>query len=362
MKLSNWVGLSSLIFAVIILWSLKDILIQLFAGLILAMAICTIVNKIRAKFPLPRNLALIISLLTGITILVILLTIVIPPFTNEFQELITQLPTAAFKLWEIISESIEGISRMFYGQMPQEILNNKLLFGEFSPIPDGAALANGVADGIKKIFSFAGNLGSFLLQFLFIFSVGLMVSIQPEAYRDVAIKLIPSFYRKRSREILSKCGDAIGDWMVGVIISSIFVSILAGIGLSILGVKLVIANALLAGLLNIIPNVGPVISTIFPISVALLDAPWKALAVLGMYIFIQNLESYVITPSIMHHQLKLLPGLTLTAQFIFTVVFGPIGLLLALPLAVVLQVLTKEIIITDLLDNWKKESIKLKNE
>ena len=64
----------------------------------------------------------------------------------------------------------------------------------------------------------------------------------------------------------------------------------------------------------------------------------------------------------MHHQLKLLPGLTLTAQFIFTVVFGPIGLLLALPLAVVLQVLTKEIIITDLLDNWKKESIKLKNE
>ena len=145
--------------------------------------------------------------------------------------------------------------------------------------------------------------------------------------------------------------------MVGVLISSFCVALLAGIGLSILGVKLVIANALLAGMLNIIPNVGPVISTIFPMSVALLDEPWKAIAVLGMYIVIQNLESYIITPSIMHHQVKLLPGLTLTAQFIFTVVFRPIGLILALPLSVVLQVLIKEVIVHDLLDPWKKKRL-----
>ena len=142
--------------------------------------------------------------------------------------------------------------------------------------------------------------------------------------------------------------------MVGVLISSFCVAILAGIGLSILGIKLVIANAILAGMLNVIPNVGPVISTIFPISVALLDEPWKAIAVLGLYIFIQNLESYLITPSIMHHKVKLLPGLTLTAQFIFTIIFGPIGLILALPLAVVLQVLIKEIVVHDMLDTWKK--------
>ena len=57
-----------------------------------------------------------------------------------------------------------------------------------------------------------------------------------------------------------------------------------------LGVKLVLANALLAGLLNVIPNVGPTISTVFPMAVAILDAPWKAAAVLGAYILIQNLE------------------------------------------------------------------------
>ena len=148
--------------------------------------------------------------------------------------------------------------------------------------------------------------------------------------------------------------------MVGVLISSLCVGLLAAIGLSLLGVRLVAANALLAGLLNIIPNVGPTLSTIFPMSVALLDTPWKALAVLLVYILVQNLESYVITPSVMQHQLKLLPGLTLTAQLVFTLVFGPLGLLLALPLAVCLQVILREVLIHDILDPWKRTAAVMK--
>jgi predicted PurR-regulated permease PerM len=140
--------------------------------------------------------------------------------------------------------------------------------------------------------------------------------------------------------------------MGGVLISSLCVGILAAVGLLLLGVKLVAANAVLAGLLNIVPNVGPTLSTIFPMSVALLDAPWKAVAVLILYVLIQNLESYVITPSVMHHQLKLLPGLTLSAQLLFTVLFGPLGLILALPLAVCLQVILREVLIHDVLDRW----------
>jgi predicted PurR-regulated permease PerM len=88
-------------------------------------------------------------------------------------------------------------------------------------------------------------------------------------------------------------------------------------------------------------------------SVALLDAPWKALAVLALYVVVQNLESYLITPSVMHHQLKLLPGLTLSAQLLFTLVFGPLGLVLALPLAVCLQVILREVVIHDVMDPWK---------
>ena len=73
---------------------------------------------------------------------------------------------------------------------------------------------------------------------------------------------------------------------------------------------------------------------------------------LGVYVLIQNLESYVITPSVMHHQLRLLPALTLAAQVLFTLMFGPLGLLMALPLAVVMQVVIKEVVIHDVLDRW----------
>jgi predicted PurR-regulated permease PerM len=140
--------------------------------------------------------------------------------------------------------------------------------------------------------------------------------------------------------------------MVGVLISSLCVGTMAAIGLSILGVKQVAANAMLAGLLNIIPNIGPTLSTIFPISAALLEAPWKAVLVLILYIIIQNFESYLITPSVMQHQLKLLPGLTLSAQLLFTLMFGPLGLVLALPLAVCAQVILREVLIRDILDPW----------
>ncbi len=194
-----------------------------------------------------------------------------------------------------------------------------------------------------------------MIQLLFVVAVALMVAVQPNAYKEVAVLLAPSFYRRRMRQVLSQCGEALSSWMGGVLISSLCVALLAGIGLSLLGVKLVVANALLAGLLNIIPNVGPTLSTVFPMSVALLVSPWKALAVLGLYVLVQNLESYVITPSVMHHQVKLLPGLTLAAQFVFTVLFGPLGLLLALPLAVCLQVVIREVLIHDVLDPWRRQ-------
>ena len=108
-------------------------------------------------------------------------------------------------------------------------------------------------------------------------------------------------------------------------------------------VKYAISNAIIAMVLNIIPNIGPVLSAVFPISIALIDNLWKPALVLGSYIIIQNIESYIIMPSIMKKKTNLLPGLTLISQFGFTFILGPLGLILSLPLAVVIQVVIKEI-------------------
>lgn len=302
---------------------------------------------------MPRLLALTITLSTLLLIICTAIAVVVPPFTEEFQQILRQIPEAGRKLWGITLSSINSISLLFYGD--EALSQNWLTSTNISPFPDSTSLASGISQGIQKILGIAGDLGNGLIQILFVIAIALMISIQPNSYREVAIQLVPSFYRRRARSVLSQCGNSLSDWMVGVLISSFFVALLAGIGLSILGVKLVMANALLAGILNIIPNVGPTLSTIFPASVALLDAPWKAIAVVGLYVLIQNLESYLITPSIMQHRVSLLPALTLTAQFIFAILFGPLGLFLALPLAVVIQVLVREVLIHDLLDTWRRQ-------
>jgi predicted PurR-regulated permease PerM len=336
-------GLIATAAALLLLWQLRSVLIVAFAAVVLAMALCTLVGMVRQRLGCSRRLALLLSLLGLLLALLLALASVVPPFLAQFQELLNQLPAAANVAARLLHRGMDLSSQMLYGR---EALN--WLQHSWQNPGEGT----GLGAGLLRLLGFAGNLGGGLVQLLFVLAVSLMISVQPTAYREVVIQLAPSFYRRRLREILALCGEALSSWMGGVLLSSLGVALLAGIGLSLLGVKLVVANALLAGLLNVIPNVGPTLSTIFPMSVALLDSPWKAVAVLGLYVVVQNLESYVITPSVMHHQVKLLPGLTLIAQFLFTVLFGPLGLLLALPLAVCLQVVVREVLIHDLLDPW----------
>jgi len=346
-KFGQWIGVIATAAALVLLWQLREVVIHLFAAVVLAMALCTLVGVVQQRLRCRRPLALLLTLLGLLLLLAIALAAVVPPFVEQFQQLLLQLPTAAERATALLRQALEQSNRMLYGQQAVQWLQQT--WGA------SGGGAEPVAGGLRGLLGVAGNLGSGLVQLLFVLAVSLMIAAQPQAYREVAVLLAPSFYRRRLRQVLQQCGEALSSWMGGVLISSLCVALLAGIGLSLLGVKLVVANALLAGLLNVIPNIGPTLSTVFPMSVALLVSPWKALAVLGLYVLVQNLESYVITPSVMQHQLKLLPGLTLAAQLLFTVLFGPLGLLLALPLAVCLQVVIREVLIRDVLDPWRRE-------
>jgi predicted PurR-regulated permease PerM len=345
MRFGQWLGLAALVAALVLLWTLRESLIHLFAAVVLAMALCTLVGWVRERLRCPRPVALLLSLVGVLVLVAVVATAIIPPFVGQFSQLLANLPKAATTLQQLLRDAMTQVSQALYGNAD----------GALGWLREGLQPPReGFGEGAARLLDWAGNLGTGLLQLLFVVAVALMVASQPQAYREVVLLLVPSFYRRRFRQVLVHCGDALSAWMVGVLISSLCVGVLAAIGLSLLGVKLVAANAVLAGLLNVIPNVGPTLSTIFPMSVALLESPWKSLAVLLLYVAVQNLESYLITPSVMHHQLRLLPGLTLTAQLLFTVLFGPLGLLLALPLAVCVQVLVREILIHDILDPWKR--------
>jgi predicted PurR-regulated permease PerM len=281
--------------------------------------------------------------LTFISVIVFtIFIIVLPPFIKEFNEILLDIPNGLSKINILINTNLNKFNNLFYGEQSENVIDIFSLINNVVTIPDASTIAKAIQESFKNLINIAGNLGSGLLKLIFVLAVSLMISIEPKQYKENILLLIPKNYRNKFRNILEKCNTALANWTFSMVISSLSVGILSLIVLSILDVKYVVSNALIAMVLNIIPNIGPVISGIFPISIALLDNFWKPLAVLGAYVIIQNIESYIIMPYIMKKKSNLLPGLTLISQFGFTFIFGPLGLILSLPLAVVIQVLIKE--------------------
>jgi len=341
---SLYFKLAVILITSLIIWTLRDFLLLIICSLVISNIVCNLCNQIQKSLKIPRPLSLFFVLTVISLIVFSIFILVLPPFVREFNELLLDIPNGLSKIMILLNTNLNNLNNLFYGDESENVLDIFNLINNIVTIPDAATIAKAIQESFKNLINIAGNLGSGLLKIIFVLVVSLMISIEPKQYKENILLLIPKNYRNKFRVILDKCNIALANWTFSMVISSLSVGLLSLIVLSILDVKYVVSNALIAMVLNIIPNIGPVISGIFPISIALLDNFWKPLAVLGSYVIIQNIESYIIMPSIMKKKANLLPGITLISQFGFTFFFGPLGLILSLPLAVVIQVLIKETI------------------
>jgi len=339
---SSYFKLVVILITSLILWTLRDFLLLIICSLVISNIVCNLCNQIQKGLKIPRSLSLFLVLTVISVIVFTIFILVLPPFVKEFNEILVDIPNGLSKINILINTNLNKFNSLLYGEQSENVIDIFSLLNNVVTIPDASTIAKAIQESFKNLINIAGNLGSGLLKLIFVLAVSLMISIEPKQYKENILLLIPKNYRNKFRNILEKCNIALANWTFSMVISSLSVGLLSLIVLSILDVKYVVSNALIAMVLNIIPNIGPVISGIFPISIALLDNFWKPLAVLGAYVIIQNIESYIIMPSIMKKKANLLPGLTLISQFGFTFIFGPLGLILSLPLAVVIQVLIKE--------------------
>ncbi|MDJ0732368.1 MAG: AI-2E family transporter [Crocosphaera sp.] len=339
MNLGQWLGLSSFIISCYILWEIRQVLLLVFTAVVFATALNRLVKFLK-KFKIRRNFAIIMIIITIICLSILFAWLVVPPFLDQFQKLLGLLPN----VWETLRSNLillsETQSRFEWLPPPPSLSD---LLARLQPL---------LTEIFANFFTVFSNSLLILLQVIFVFFLTITMVIEPKKYRRLFLKLFPSFYRKRGEEILTLSEIALGNWLTGVTINCLFIGTLSGLGLWLLQVKLVLVHALLAGLLNFIPNVGPATSVIFPLMVALLDDPWKIWAILIWYFIIQNIESYWLTPTVMAKQVSLLPAVTLMAQIFFAQTFGILGLLLALPLAVVAKTWIEEVLFKDILDPW----------
>lgn len=341
MRFSNFVGTIALLLAIYVLWQIRFILLLAFAAVALATAINYLVEFLMKLGIKKRGLSILLSLFLLLLISVGFIVLIVPPFIDQVQQSLYLLPKAVDQIGVWLTWLQERVPEQLVGEIQklENVTRN---------LPSVATQLIGNFYGI-----FSGSLGA-ILNILLVTVVTIMLLTAPRPYVRLFLAFFPSFYRRRAAQILLKCEKALVGWTKGILFNMLVITLLSWLGLSILGVQLSLANALLAGLFTFIPNLGPVLSCIPPIILALLDAPWKALAVLILYILIQQAESNVLTPLVMKQQVSLLPAITLLSQATFAVFFGFIGLFLALPLTVVAQVWLEEILIKDILSDWGK--------
>ncbi|GAB4380398.1 MAG: AI-2E family transporter [Elainellaceae cyanobacterium] len=339
MNFGQWLGLVVFIISLYIMWEIRQLLLLLFVAVVFATALNRLVRQAQ-RLGIQRGVAAAVSVIAVLSLLVLFAALIVPPFLDQFQQL-TLLVPAGFRQLE---EWIRQLIARFAGETGDLVPSVGDLANQVQP------LASGLANNVFRLFSGFINLTGGVL-FVVIFTI--MLLINPQAYRRGFIQLFPAFYRRRSDQILTLCEADLVNWIIGTLFNMVVIGLISGIALWILGVRLVLANALLAGLMEAIPNLGPFLSTLAPASIALLDSPLKAIAVVIAYFLIQQLEQFLLVPVVMGQQVSLLPAVTLLAQIAFASFFGFLGLFLAIPLVIIVRILLREILIRDVLDQWK---------
>lgn len=339
MGIGQWIGLLAIVLSIYILWQIRDVLLLIFAAVVLA----TILNRLVRfwqSLGIRRVWAVSLSLLIFWAGLIGFFWLIVPPFIQQFHELTYRFPQGLDRFNSWLHEMRNRIPSPLLHLIPD--LDN--LIKQAQPI---------VNHLLGNSFFLVSSSLEIILKILLVLVLTGMFLADPISYRQLFIRLFPAFYRRRIELVLDQCELSLGGWITGAFIAVFVVGCLSASGLSILQVRAALALGVLAGFMNLIPNLGPTISVIPAMAIALIDSPWKSFAVLLLYFCIQQTESNFITPIVMAHKVSLLPAVTLISQLFFVNFFGFLGLFLALPLTVVAKIWLQEILIRDVLDIWQ---------
>ncbi|MEB3308076.1 MAG: AI-2E family transporter [Cyanobacteriota bacterium] len=313
-------------------WELRWVLLVLFGAVVLAVALDVPIAWLRQLVPFGRPLALLVVLLVLVITGVGLSQLLVPELVDQVRQLTELVPALALRL-----------SR---------------LGGQLSWFPDGEQqlFSSETWDRLQplgvQVLGLAGGAASSSIQLLLMALLAILLALDPRSHQRLVIAMTPGFWRPQMQELLAKCREALGGWLAGMTISAVSVFLLTWGGLSLLGVPLALLSGLVCGLLTFVPTIGPTAASLLPLAVALLVSPAKVLQVLVVRLVLQNAEAFLLTPLLLSRTVNLLPTVALMAQLSLGALLGLPGLLLALPLVVVLQVIFEQVVVKEVMDPW----------
>jgi predicted PurR-regulated permease PerM len=193
----------------------------------------------------------------------------------------------------------------------------------------------------RYLFPFLTNTVEAIGGFLIIVFLSIYLAADPQLYRRGVLALIPTRRRGQAAHVMQRVAHVLRKWLVTQLIAMLVIGTVTTIVLLILKVEAAFALGVLAGLFEFIPTVGPLLSAIPAVAMGFLDSPEKAAVVVAAYWGIQFLENHILIPLLMKGGMDLPPALTVITQALLALVFGFLGLMVAVPLLATIMVMVQ---------------------
>ena len=309
-------GLALLVY---ILWELRGLLLMLFGAVVVATVFRALADRLQQWLGLREGLAVAASIfiiLGAATVLVV-----------AFGQNVSRQAAA-------LDETLPAAWRSFEVRMAELGLSDEL---------------DRLIASVRESLSPAGygqavlSIGNAIVQMLVVVFAGIFLAAQPRFYAIGALELFPEGRRPLLGKAMLESEKALRLWLKGQLIAMAVVGTLTGVGLWLLGMPSAFLLGLLAGLLEFVPYIGPILSSVPAILLALAVSPDLALWVALLYFAVQQFEGYLLTPLVQQYAVELPGVLLLFSLLAFGILFGTLGIILAAPLTVVTYVLVKRL-------------------
>ncbi len=314
-----------------------DVFLVIFGGILFAVLLRALEDVLERHTPLSAGWSLAFVVLG----LAVLLGAAGYFLTAEVTSQFDQLGKGLGQSWQELKGKLESTA---WGRQ---------LLALMAGLPTAPEQNGDLLSQISSVFSTTlGAIGNF---FIVVF-LGIYFAADPGWYRRGMLRMLPRNQRERCAEVLDEISTALRWWLIGRFASMLIVGIVTTIGLMLLGIPVALALGSIAFLFDFVPFLGPVVAATPAILIALTMGTTQALYVVLLYLVIQTLEGYVLTPLIEQRSVRLPPALTIGMLVLLGLLAGTPGVLLATPLTVVLAVLIKKLYVEDTLENKEVSS------
>lgn len=324
----SFMSVLRVLLVLLLLWFLflvRDIIAIVFVSIILASTMNPMVDWLAAK-KVPRGLTIGITYILVIGMLGAVIYFIIPPMVGQLKQLADQLPSY-FKYFSEITNNLANISAGSVADGSQQSVN---------------AISNFLNNLSSNIFDTTkGFIGGFT-SLITVFILTLYLLLDDDGIKKFFTALIPVKQKTQVLAIAHKVGAGLGAWFRGQLFLGLIIGLLAYIGLLIMKVPYALTLGILAGILELIPVIGPIVSAIPAILIALSISPSAALMVGVFYIIIQELENKLLVPKVMQRTVGLHPVTIIIVLLIGAKLMGLMGILLAVPVTTLVYIILRE--------------------